>query len=98
MDIEGLGDKSVEQLVDEGLVSSPADLYALKFEQIVDLEGFAELSSKKLLSAIEDSKKPSLARFIYALGHSRCRRRDGQGAGALSGVRWSGCSRRCRKC
>ncbi|MBF6038124.1 NAD-dependent DNA ligase LigA [Pseudomonas sp. P154a] len=68
MDIEGLGDKSVEQLVDEGLVSSPADLYALKFDDIVDLEGFAEVSSNKLLSAIEDSKKPSLARFIYALG------------------------------
>jgi DNA ligase (NAD+) len=68
MDIEGLGDKSVEQLVDEGLVSSPADLYALKFDDIVDLEGFAELSSNKLLSAIEDSKQPSLARFIYALG------------------------------
>jgi DNA ligase (NAD+) len=68
MDIEGLGEKSVEQLVDEGLVSSPADLYALTFEQIVDLEGFAELSSKNLLSAIEDSKQPSLARFIYALG------------------------------
>jgi DNA ligase (NAD+) len=68
MDIEGLGDKSVEQLVDEGLVSSPADLYALKFEQIVDLEGFAEVSSNKLLAAIEDSKQPGLARFIYALG------------------------------
>ena len=68
MDIEGLGDKSVEQLVDEGLVSSPADLYALKFEDIVDLEGFAELSSKNLLQAIADSKRPTLARFIYALG------------------------------
>lgn len=68
MDIEGLGEKSVEQLVDEGLVGSPADLYTLSFEQIVDLEGFAELSSKNLLSAIADSKKPSLARFIYALG------------------------------
>ncbi|WP_445571568.1 NAD-dependent DNA ligase LigA [Pseudomonas sp. E102] len=68
MDIEGLGEKSVEQLVDEGLVGSPADLYALTFEQIVDLEGFAELSSRNLLSAIVDSKKPSLARFIYALG------------------------------
>ena len=54
--------------MDEGLVSSPADLYALTFEQIVDLEGFAELSSKNLLGAIEDSKQPSLARFIYALG------------------------------
>ena len=68
MDIEGLGEKSVEQLVDEGLVSSPADLYTLAFEQIVDLEGFAELSSKNLLEAIADSKRPTLARFIYALG------------------------------
>ncbi|PWB31475.1 DNA ligase (NAD(+)) LigA [Pseudomonas sp. SDI] len=68
MDIEGLGEKSVEQLVDEGLIKSPADLYRLTFEQIVDLEGFAEVSSNKLLAAIEDSKRPSLARFIYALG------------------------------
>ncbi|MDD2061344.1 NAD-dependent DNA ligase LigA [Pseudomonas sp. GD03860] len=68
MDIEGLGEKSVEQLVDEGLIRSPADLYQLTFEQIVDLEGFAELSSKNLLAAIEASKQPGLARFIYALG------------------------------
>ncbi|AVD89346.1 NAD-dependent DNA ligase LigA [Pseudomonas sp. SWI44] len=68
MDIDGLGEKSVEQLVDEGLIGSPADLYKLAFEQIVGLEGFAEVSSKKLLDAIEASKRPSLARFIYALG------------------------------
>jgi len=68
MDIDGLGEKSVEQLVDEGLIRSPADLYSLKFEQIVELEGFAEVSSNKLLEAIENSKRPSLARFIYALG------------------------------
>ncbi|MGJ3442703.1 NAD-dependent DNA ligase LigA [Pseudomonas sp. Je.1.5.c] len=68
MDIDGLGEKSVEQLVDEGLIRSPADLYTLKFEQIVELEGFAEVSSNKLLEAIENSKRPSLARFIYALG------------------------------
>ena len=68
MDIEGLGEKSVEQLVDEGLIRSPADLYQLTFEQIVDLEGFAELSSKNLLAAVEASKQPGLARFIYALG------------------------------
>ncbi len=68
MDIEGLGEKSVEQLVDEGLIRSPADLYQLTFEQIVDLEGFAELSSKNLLAAIAASKQPGLARFIYALG------------------------------
>lgn len=68
MDIEGLGDKTIEQLVDEKLIGSPADLYALQYEQIIDLEGFAEVSSKKLLKAIADSKQPSLARFIYALG------------------------------
>jgi len=68
MDIDGLGEKSVEQLVDEGLVGSPADLYTLKFEQIVSLDGFAELSSNNLLAAIAASRKPSLARFIYALG------------------------------
>ncbi|MEH6365467.1 MAG: NAD-dependent DNA ligase LigA [Pseudomonas marincola] len=68
MDIEGLGEKSVEQLVDEGLVGSPADLYTLTFDQVVQLEGFAELSSKNLLAAIADSRKPTLARFIYALG------------------------------
>jgi DNA ligase (NAD+) len=68
MDIDGLGEKSVEQLVDEGLIRSPADLYTLQFEQIVGLEGFAEVSSNKLLAAIEASKRPTLARFIYALG------------------------------
>ncbi|AJO77563.1 NAD-dependent DNA ligase LigA [Pseudomonas sp. MRSN 12121] len=68
MDIEGLGDKTIEQLVDEKLIGSPADLYKLKYEQIIDLEGFAEVSSNKLLKAIEDSKQPGLARFIYALG------------------------------
>ncbi|WP_286975099.1 NAD-dependent DNA ligase LigA [Pseudomonas sp.] len=68
MDIEGLGEKSVEQLVDEGLVRSPADLYTLTFDQVVQLEGFAELSSKNLFAAIADSRKPTLARFIYALG------------------------------
>ncbi|NWB95203.1 NAD-dependent DNA ligase LigA [Pseudomonas gingeri] len=68
MDIEGLGDKTIEQLVDEKLIASPADLYTLAYEQIVDLEGFAELSTRNLLEAIADSKKPSLARFIYALG------------------------------
>ncbi|MEB3899744.1 NAD-dependent DNA ligase LigA [Pseudomonas putida] len=68
MDIDGLGEKSVEQLVDEGLIRSPADLYRLTFEQVVELEGFAEVSSNKLLDAIEASKRPSLARFIFALG------------------------------
>ncbi|MFJ3485838.1 NAD-dependent DNA ligase LigA [Pseudomonas sp. NPDC090202] len=68
MDIEGLGDKTIEQLVDEKLIGSPADLYKLEYEQIIDLEGFADISSKKLLRAIADSKQPRLARFVYALG------------------------------
>jgi DNA ligase (NAD+) len=68
MDIDGLGDKIVEQLVDVGLVRSPADLYTLSFDQVVALEGFAELSTRNLLAAIEASRQPTLARFIYALG------------------------------
>ncbi len=68
MDIEGLGDKIVEQLVDRGLVRSPADLFALTYEQVIDLEGFAELSTRNLLQAIAASRQPTLARFVFALG------------------------------
>ena len=68
MDIDGLGDKIVEQLVDARLVSSPADLYCLSFEQVLALEGFAEVSSRNLLKAIDASRTPSLARFVFALG------------------------------
>lgn len=68
LDIEGLGDKIVEQLVDVGLVHSPADLYTLRYEQVVVLDGFADLSTRNLLAAIESSRQPALARFIYALG------------------------------
>lgn len=68
MDIDGLGDKIVEQLVDAGLVASPADLYCLTFEQVLALEGFAEVSSRNLLKSIDESRTPSLARFIFALG------------------------------
>lgn len=68
MDIDGLGERIVEQLVDIGYVQSPADLYTLTYEQVLGLEGFAEISTKNLLGAIHDSRRPSLARFIYALG------------------------------
>jgi DNA ligase (NAD+) len=70
MDIEGLGDKSIDLLVDKGLIKSPADIYRLqdKRDDILALEGFAELSVNNLLDAIESSKTPALARFIYALG------------------------------
>lgn len=68
MDVDGLGDKIVEQLVDTGLVRSPADLFTLTQEQVLALEGFAEVSSRNLIHAIDASRQPTLARFIFALG------------------------------
>lgn len=68
LDIEGLGDKLVEQLVDQGLVRTPADLYRLTLAQLAGLERMAEKSASNLLDAIEQSKQTTLARFIYALG------------------------------
>ena len=68
MDIEGLGDKLVDQLVDRGLVRTPADLYDLTLETLAGLERMAEKSATNLLAAIETSKATTLARFIFALG------------------------------
>lgn len=68
MEIDGLGDKIVEQLVEEGLVSSPVDLYKLTTDQLEPLEGFAALSAQNLVDSITNSKQVSLARFIYSLG------------------------------
>jgi DNA ligase (NAD+) len=68
MNIDGLGDKIVDQLVDKGLVKDVADLYALKEEEVAGLERMAEKSAQNLLEEIEASKKNSLARLIYALG------------------------------
>ncbi|MDP4598777.1 MAG: NAD-dependent DNA ligase LigA [Pseudomonadales bacterium] len=68
MDIEGLGSKLVQQLVDEGLVNNPADLYRLTEAQLVALERMAPKSANNLLMALEKSKATTLARFIYALG------------------------------
>ncbi|MBD3274465.1 MAG: NAD-dependent DNA ligase LigA [Candidatus Marinimicrobia bacterium] len=68
MDIDGLGEKLVEQFFEENLISSPADLYYLKKEQLVNLERMGEKSAQNLLDAIEQSKRTTLARFIYALG------------------------------
>nr|WP_067287502.1 NAD-dependent DNA ligase LigA [Marinobacterium profundum] len=70
MDIDGLGDKSVELLVERELVHSPADLYRLGISDFMTLEGFAEISSAKLYHSIQASKQVPLARFIYALGIS----------------------------
>ena len=68
MDVEGLGDKLVEQLVDQQLVHTPADLYRLKLADLANLERMGDKSANNLLAAIEQSKKTTLARFIYALG------------------------------
>ncbi|MBK7422705.1 MAG: NAD-dependent DNA ligase LigA [Propionivibrio sp.] len=68
MDIEGLGEKLVEQLVDDGIVRTPADLYRMGLLALVNLERMAEKSANNLLAAIEKSKQTTLARFIYALG------------------------------
>ena len=68
MDIEGLGDKLVEQLVDGGVVNTPADLYTLGMSALADLERMGEKSALNLLNAIEHSRQTTLARFIYALG------------------------------
>lgn len=68
LDIEGLGDKLVEQLVDQQLVKTPADIYHLDMPALVALERMAEKSALKLLAAIEQSKHTTLARFVYALG------------------------------
>src|SRR5262252_2564587 len=78
MDIDGLGDKIVDQLVDKGLVKDVADLYALKLEQVAELERMAEKSAQNLLEEIEASKKNSLARLIYALGIQFVGERTGQ--------------------
>lgn len=68
LDIEGLGEKTVDQLVDEGLVKDPADLYDLAVEQLVDLEGMAEKSAGNLVRAIRASKEAPLDRLITAIG------------------------------
>ena len=68
MDIEGLGDKLVEQLIDGKLVRNVADLYALSAAQVEGLERMAKKSAANLLDALNKSKHTSLARFLYALG------------------------------
>ena len=68
MDVEGLGDKLVEQLVDQGYIKAVADLYQLTREQLAGLERMGEKSADNLLNALEKSKQTTLEKFIYALG------------------------------
>ncbi len=68
LNIEGLGEKNVEALIDAGLVSSIADLYTLTAAQVETLDRFAEISAHKLVDNIQASKNPPLAKFITAIG------------------------------
>ncbi len=68
MNIEGLGEKIVDQLVETGLVHNLADLYDLKLDQLVELERMGEKSAQNLLEEIERSKHPELGRLLFALG------------------------------
>ncbi len=78
MDIDGLGDKIVDQLVDKGMVKDVADLYSLKLDQVANLERRAEKSAQNLLDEIAASKKQPLSRLIYALGMRFVGERTGQ--------------------
>jgi DNA ligase (NAD+) len=68
LDIEGLGDKVIEQLVERELVRSPADLYGLSAAQLAELERMGEKSAAKLIAAIEKSRDTTLPRLLYGLG------------------------------
>lgn len=68
MDIDGLGEKIVEQLISEGLISVPADLFELTYEDVIGLDRFAPISAQKLITNIEQAKRVPLDRFIFALG------------------------------
>ena len=68
MDIEGLGERLVDQLVDLEIVRTPADLYRLGAAALAELERMGEKSAQNIVAAVEKSKNPSLARFIFALG------------------------------
>lgn len=78
MDIDGLGEKLVEQLVEKGLVKDVADLYTLKVDALAELERMAEKSAQNLLDEIEKSKHAGLARLLFALGIRFVGERTGQ--------------------
>jgi DNA ligase (NAD+) len=68
LDIDTLGEKNVVALVDAGLVNDLADIYSITFDQLLKLDRFAEISAKKLVTAITEKKSPLLERFVYGLG------------------------------
>jgi DNA ligase (NAD+) len=78
MNIDGLGEKIVDQLVEKGMVKDVADLYSLKLEEVAELERMGEKSAQNLLDEIEASKKSPLSRLIFALGIQFVGERTGQ--------------------
>ncbi len=68
MDIAGMGEKNVEALLGAKLIEDSADIFKLKYEDVLNLERFADISAQKLIDSIADKKKPTLAKFIFALG------------------------------
>jgi len=68
MNIDGLGDKKITQLIEKNLIREEADLYSLTYEHLIELDNFKDKSANNLLKAIETSKSTTLAKFIYALG------------------------------
>ncbi len=68
LDVDGLGDKLVEQLVDEGLINDPADLFQLTIAQLSSLDRMAEKSASNLIEALQVAKQTKFARFLYSLG------------------------------
>jgi DNA ligase (NAD+) len=68
MDIDGLGEKQVGVLLDRGLAHSAADLYGLREEQLLELDGFAEISAKRLIAAIDASRQRPFSRVLFAIG------------------------------
>ena len=68
LDIDTLGEKNVNALVDAGLVKDLADIYVMTIDDVLQLDRFAAISAEKLISAVKDKKSPSLERFVYGLG------------------------------
>jgi DNA ligase (NAD+) len=68
MDIDGLGDRLVEQMVESGLIETVVDLYSLRVEEVAELERMGQKSAENLIAAIDNSRKPALEKLIYALG------------------------------
>ena len=91
LDIQGLGDKLIDQLVERDWVKTPADLFALEAAQLATLDRFGEKSAQKLEAAIAAARSTSLPRFLYALGIRDVGEATALGARAVLSVR----SRRC---